>query len=122
MIKITIWCGEKGYKGFEVLGHSGYADIGSDIVCAGVSAVAQTAVNMATEVLNLDFMIDLDAKAGKLKCILEETTYDGAPNEVGNNTDLIVWEKTVQALKATFCILAEQYPENIRINEMTDCH
>ena len=31
--------------GFTVLGHTGYAPEGEDIVCAGVSALTQTAVN-----------------------------------------------------------------------------
>ncbi len=31
------------YQGFSIKGHSGYADEGSDIVCAGISALALTA-------------------------------------------------------------------------------
>ena len=32
-------------SGFTVVGHTGYAPEGEDIVCAGVSALSQTAVN-----------------------------------------------------------------------------
>ena len=40
--------------GFKSKGHSGYADEGSDIVCAAVSAVTQTAAIMAEEILKIE--------------------------------------------------------------------
>jgi uncharacterized protein YsxB (DUF464 family) len=33
-----------GYKSLEILGHAKYAEYGKDIVCAGVSALAETAI------------------------------------------------------------------------------
>ncbi|MEX0974616.1 MAG: ribosomal-processing cysteine protease Prp [Bacillota bacterium] len=36
--------GEEVLSGFAVEGHAGFGDYGKDIVCAGVSAVAQTAL------------------------------------------------------------------------------
>lgn len=45
MIKITVFKNSKGYQGFICTGHAGYADAGSDIVCAGVSALVVNAVN-----------------------------------------------------------------------------
>ena len=36
---------EGRYTGFEVKGHSGYAEAGSDIVCAAVSILTTTCVN-----------------------------------------------------------------------------
>ncbi|MDK2821019.1 MAG: uncharacterized protein PWP31_984 [Clostridia bacterium] len=44
MIKATFWQALDGsYKGFSIKGHAGYAPKGQDIVCAAVSALAQTA-------------------------------------------------------------------------------
>jgi uncharacterized protein len=37
--------------GFEISGHSGYADKGSDIVCASVSSAVQMAANTIIEVI-----------------------------------------------------------------------
>lgn len=44
MIRIRLHCQGKDISGFEIWGHSGYSEAGSDIVCAGVSALAQTAL------------------------------------------------------------------------------
>ena len=43
MINIEIYCNEDGMiNAYHVYGHSGTAKRGQDIVCAGVSALAQT--------------------------------------------------------------------------------
>lgn len=39
--------------GFSVTGHSGYAEEGSDIVCAAVSSAAFMAVNTVTDILSI---------------------------------------------------------------------
>ena len=36
---------EEHYTGFKVSGHSGYADSGSDIICAAISVLTTTTVN-----------------------------------------------------------------------------
>ena len=50
MIDISIVKGKDGFVyGFEVCGHSGYAEHGKDIVCAAISALAYTAVGSISE-------------------------------------------------------------------------
>ncbi|MCQ2462010.1 MAG: ribosomal-processing cysteine protease Prp [Clostridia bacterium] len=50
---------EKGLlTGFEISGHSGYADEGSDIICAGISSAAYMTANTVTEI----YRVDADAK------------------------------------------------------------
>ncbi|CEP67039.1 Protein of unknown function DUF464 [Moorella glycerini] len=45
MIRVVFWQGTGGtFTGFTVTGHAGYRPKGEDIVCAAVSALAQTAV------------------------------------------------------------------------------
>ena len=39
--------------GFEISGHSGFAEVGSDIVCAAVSSAAYMCVNTLSEILEL---------------------------------------------------------------------
>lgn len=41
-------------SGFTVIGHTGYAPAGEDIVCAGVSALTQTAVNALESVAGIE--------------------------------------------------------------------
>lgn len=45
MITFTVWKSEHQYHGFESAGHAGFAEEGSDIVCAAVSALAINTVN-----------------------------------------------------------------------------
>lgn len=46
MIRVTIYkTRRQKYAGFDVSGHAGYSEAGSDIVCAAVSALVITAIN-----------------------------------------------------------------------------
>ena len=55
--------------GFSISGHSGYAEQGSDIVCASVSSSAYMAANTVTEIIGADAQIALDD--GYLKFTVE---------------------------------------------------
>lgn len=50
----------KCIKKVMVRGHSGYDDIGKDIVCAAVSGIVQTAVLGLTELLNISISLEMD--------------------------------------------------------------
>ncbi len=60
--------------GFEAVGHTGYAEEGSDIVCSGVSAVTQTAAMGIIEVLGIS--AGLDISDGNLYLILPDDITD----------------------------------------------
>lgn len=45
MIRVSLFQEEAGYTGFEAKGHAGYAEHGSDIVCAAVSVLGCTCIN-----------------------------------------------------------------------------
>ena len=93
--------------GFSVSGHSGYAEAGSDIVCAAVSAV----VTMAEATIN-------DVCGAKAKVRVKEAdaritlTLPASCDE----------EESVQAVLAgmliTLCNLREQYPDYIEVLEV----
>ncbi len=51
MIKATFYKKDDIIKGFEISGHSGYAEEGSDIICASVSSAAYMTVNTVTDVI-----------------------------------------------------------------------
>ena len=59
--------------GFEIKGHAGYSESGSDIVCAGVSAIAYTALGALDEMVKVNDFIE---KNGKLKFNLPITIND----------------------------------------------
>ncbi|MCD7818686.1 MAG: ribosomal-processing cysteine protease Prp [Lachnospiraceae bacterium] len=54
MIDFTVWKSKDQYRGFAFKGHAGYAEEGSDIVCAAVSALALNTAN-SIEAFTEDF-------------------------------------------------------------------
>lgn len=59
MIDAILLEGENGeLRGFLVRGHAGYAEAGEDIVCAGVSALVQTAAMGLRRFLSVEPPID----------------------------------------------------------------
>lgn len=61
MIKITIYQDSKGrFTGFDCEDHAGYADAGSDIVCAGVSVLTITCMNSIETLTDEEFTQDVD--------------------------------------------------------------
>jgi len=72
----------------KVIGHSGYAPSGSDIVCAAVSAIVQTAI------LGLKNVPGVDVKDrigdGKLECRIVRATGAGAQCQVDAITTTMV--------------------------------
>ncbi len=70
MIDILFQRKHDQYVSFIISGHAEYDESGKDIVCAGVSAIAYTAVNalmMVADIPNLYYMVDDN---GKLSCAL----------------------------------------------------
>ncbi|HHX23220.1 MAG: ribosomal-processing cysteine protease Prp [Tepidanaerobacteraceae bacterium] len=47
----------RGYKYMEISGHAQYAEYGKDIVCAGVSALTETAVLGLKNVVGIDPLV-----------------------------------------------------------------
>ena len=95
-------------NGFSVSGHSGYAESGSDIVCAAVSA----AVAMAEATIN-----DVCGANAKVR------VKDGEDNRVTLTLPASCDEEdTVQAVLAgmlvTLCSLRDDYPDNIEVLEV----
>ena len=71
MIRVFVRYGQDGLIGeFAVKGHAGYEEAGRDIVCAAVSAVAQTAVIGLTDVVGI--RPETVQKDGLLHCILPD--------------------------------------------------
>ena len=77
MIEIRVFSKSDGkISGFSVTGHSGTAERGQDIVCAGVSSLTQTALLGIMEYLHRE--VDYDVASGKLfvqlKCDPDDLT------------------------------------------------
>lgn len=92
MVNVIIYRKNGVIQGFEVEGHTGFAEAGSDIVCAGISAITQTAIMGLIKVLNVD--VELVQKKGYLSCVLPESL-----NEKIKEKTSIVLETMVLGLK-----------------------
>ena len=60
MIHVKLYSLHGEINGFEISGHSDYAEEGNDIVCASVSSCAYMVANTATEVVGLDADISVE--------------------------------------------------------------
>ena len=99
---------EDRITGFSVSGHSGYAEAGSDIVCAAVSAV----VTMAEATIN-------DICGAKAKVRVREQENACITLTLPASCDE---EESVQAVLAgmmlTLCSMRDDYPDNIEVLEV----
>lgn len=107
MIQVTIVRKEKSITGYYAKGHSGYAEIGSDIVCAAASTVMQNPLAGIQEVLQLNLHYGFD-EDGYLTVNFEGFDCQGK-------------EKEVSALLETMVVMLRElernYPKNIKLVE-----
>ena len=59
----------KLYTGFECSGHSGYAEAGSDIVCAAISTGVQFCINCGEKIDRIPLQISVDQDTAMIRCI-----------------------------------------------------
>ncbi len=72
MIKVSFLKKGEDFIGFELSGHSGYAEEGSDIICSAVSSVAYMVANTVTEVIGEKASVTIDD--GYMKFIPEKAS------------------------------------------------
>lgn len=91
----------------ECSGHSGYADEGSDIVCASVTSVIYAALNGIENVLHIAF--GYETGDGYLLAVMPDDINDTQTKHIN-----ILLESMYQFLIQ----LEQQYPDNISISEL----
>ena len=92
--------------GYRTQGHTGYSESGSDIVCAGISALTQTTLNGLQNVLKAPVMFEIDDQSALLEAKL---TPDISENQLQQAQLLL--ETLLQGLQA----IERSYPRNVRI-------
>lgn len=104
MIKAEIYVSESGnIVGFSVLGHSGFSQSGTDIVCAAVSSAAYMAVNTLTEVLKADVDVNVNDKLGIMRAFVSEK-------------DTLRCSDILNGFKMHLILLEEMYSKNVKVN------
>lgn len=104
MIKAEIYVSGSGnIVGFNISGHSGFSQSGTDIVCAAVSSAAYMTVNTLTEVLGADVDVNVDDRLGIMRASVSE-------KDVSRCSDILV------GFKMHLILLEEMYSKNIKVN------
>ena len=80
MTKIVIYKSKSHILGFEISGHTGYAEEGSDIVCSAVSSMSQMVVVGIKDVLKLNAFVEISD--GYLKLKLSQKDVENECSEV----------------------------------------
>ncbi len=99
MIRVNFFTSGKDIVGFEISGHSGSAEAGSDIICSAVSSAAYMAANTITEIV---------------KCKAEADISDGYMSFYVRS-DLSDAQQILEGLKLHLETLAADYPDNIKV-------
>ena len=92
--------------GYRATGHTGYAEAGSDIVCAAVSALTQSTLNGLRSVLKAPVMFEIDERSARLEAQL---TPEATPEQVAQAQLLL--RTLLEGLQA----IERSYPRNVRI-------
>ncbi|MCH4169397.1 MAG: ribosomal-processing cysteine protease Prp [Streptococcaceae bacterium] len=93
MIKATFQKKNNQIVAYKVTGHARYADVGQDIVCAGVSSLYITITNqLLSRKLAYRFVEDESIKVGgsEIGQLLAEALYDGITDISCNYPDNVV--------------------------------
>jgi len=94
-------------QGFSCTGHAGYAEKGTDVICAGISALTMSAVLALEQLTKLKLHIKENAAKGLLECY-----WNNIPAEM-ERANLIV-----QVISIGLQDIAIQYPEYLKVSEV----
>ncbi len=75
MTTLRVYKSKSGFVGFECSGHSGYQEIGSDIVCAAISTGVQFCINCGEKVDQADLDLKIDPEDALIRCICKKPNH-----------------------------------------------
>ena len=107
MTRCEFFTEDERITGFSVSGHSGYAEAGSDIVCAAISAVVTMAEATINEVCGAKAKVRVKEEDARVTLTLPASCDE---------------EESIQAVLAgmllTLCSLRDDYPDYIEVLEV----
>ena len=109
MTTVTFHMEGERIVGFTVQGHSGYADEGSDIICAAVTSAVRLTECAVNDVLGLEAAVKVKQKDASISLKL--------PSALGQ-TNESTCQTLMAALMVHFVQLAEEYPDNLTVLEV----
>ena len=92
--------------GYSSIGHTGYAEAGSDIVCAAISALTQSTLNGLKNILKVPVMFDVDEDGAFIEVSLTPEAEEATIRQA--QLLLLTLQEGLQAIQ-------REYPRNLRI-------
>lgn len=106
MTRITVIKDKNGKtSGFKVVGHSGYAAEGEDIVCAGISSIVQTTMLGLLKYLPEEPRIVHEK--GNVECFISEPCKELREAEILIGT-MLAGLAEIAAIYPEFCLIEEK--------------
>ena len=90
--------------GFEVSGHSGYAESGSDIVCAAISSAVTLTETIVNDSFSANAAVTVNPDTAEISLRLTKSCD--------------VCQSVLEAFERCMCALREEYPKHIKILEV----
>ena len=109
MTTVTFHMEGERIVGFTVQGHSGYADEGSDIICAAVTSAVRLTECAINDVLGLEAGVKVSEKDASITLKL--------PRNLTGEADEVC-QTLLAALMVYFVQLQEEYPEHMNVMEV----
>lgn len=94
-------------SGFSMSGHANFAENGSDIVCAGASAVSFGLVNSIFSLTDVKPVVEAGAEGGYLSCRIPSDISDESQEKV---------QLLLEALLVSMQTIERDYGKYIKIN------
>ena len=98
---------ETVYARISTEGHSGYAEEGSDIICAAVSSATELVVNIL-EQFGIDLSLEVDEEEPSVNVVILESD-----SNIKRKNDI---KRVAEGYKAYIGDLADAYPEYVTIS------
>ena len=105
MVRVIVFREEGTPVGFELTGHADQGVEGEDIVCAGISAITETALLGITDVLKLDAA--WTHESGHMRCELSRETA---------GKDLMKAAIVFNTMIAGLTSLQQAYPKSLKFS------
>lgn len=94
-------------NGFTCSGHADYSEKGTDIVCAAVSALTQSAILALERLVGVKLALKADSKTGLIDC-----SWDNYPDIIEQS------ELVIRMVALGLIEIQKQYPDHLKVNEV----
>ena len=108
MTTVTFYTEGARITGFDVKGHSGYAEEGADIVCAAITSAVRLTEATVNDVFGLSANVRVRDKSSSISCRLPGGLSD---------RDEHAAQGLLSGLMLYFTELHDEYPDNIEVME-----